>query len=424
MAAQGNGTNVGEPPRPGMVRTPDGHGWMMPESGAGRRRRERLAARNRGSQSIGDMVPEVPDVHTTDTGITSPGGATTEVGQAQELVDDIGTEAEDTFQSELGSQEDAQDFAADVEADVDATGERIEGAQDDLDAAKADLDAQIDTTLGELSTLAEDATSEFDRLKDEFSTIGMDALARTDARGIAAAGQVMEGRTAAMQAAVQGIQGNINASIAKIQSDPNLTQAQKASMVAQVKLAGASSMAPAIGETILGFNTLAADVAVSFGGFANDIEGGIVSEMGAFGRAEADVFARATVASREITSQLLGIQANSDTAFATATATLEGIRSQAEMSGNQLLLDNLPNLDDPVLNITNASSAAVILGQDISTRQYERESIGFQQFLTLEILKSNVGTPWSRIADSFLSGGPMGALFQGFSELTNPQPKF
>ena len=151
------------------------------------------------------QLPTVPDIGTTDTGVVGPGGATTETGQAQETIDAIEAEATADFAADVGQQEEGKALAAGVEGDISATGERIEGIQTDLETAKADLDAEIDTTKENLSTLAQDATSEFDRLKSEFRDVGAQALDTIDSLRIDAAGQVMEGRATVMQAAVQGM---------------------------------------------------------------------------------------------------------------------------------------------------------------------------------------------------------------------------
>lgn len=395
------------------------------------------AARQRARQEeqetpLGDQLPEVPSVTETPTGITSPGGATTEAGQAQEVVDAISEQSKAEFESAKGAKEEAVGLQEDIGSQVDETGRRIGELQGELGTAQEDLNADLDAAREGLAGMREEVSTEFDRLKTEFGEVSSAAFDRLNIKEAEAAAQVMKGRGAAMEAAVQGVQGNVNSQVARIMSDPNLTNSQKQSMVSQVKLAGAGSMASAVGQTILGFNELAADVATKFGEFTAQIESQIVSEQGAFGRAQGEAFTTATIASQEITGQLLGIQATSDAAYATAQGTLEGIRSQAEMGGNQLLLDNLPNLTEPVLNVTDAASAAMLLGNDLVTRQFERDSIKFQQGLTMRYLRSMVGTPQSRVADAFFGGlaegGPAGGIVGGgvqlLEEIFNPSPMF
>jgi len=403
--------------------------------GGGRRGR-------RGEETpLADALPKVPSVTETPTGISGPGatpeqvkaGGQTEAELGQGVVEAISTQSEAQFASDVGAQKTAEDFAGDVEGQVSDAGERIEGIQGDLTTDKADLDTELDTVRQDLKDVPQQVSTEFDRLKKELGTVGTAALAKIDTKESAAASQVMEGRSAAMQAAVQGIQGNINTAVAKIQSDPNLTSAQKQSMISQTRLAGASSIAPAIGANILEFNKLAADVATKFGSFTAQIETQLVSEEGAFGRAAGDAFNQATIASQEITGQLLGIQATSDAAHANAQSTLEGIRGQMEMTGNQLLLDNLPNLSEPVLNITDAASAAAIIGNDLLTRAFGRESTVFEQKLTMMFLQSNIGTPGSRVAEATFeglasggrAGGGIGLITGLTKEIFGPdQPTF
>ena len=403
-----------------------------------RNRRQQGSSGDGASNQI--TIPRPPSVMETPTGITTESPETraaddpgmTEVALAQGTVDAIAVQSEADFQAAKGLKDEAVGFQEGVTGQVSDTGERIEGIQGDIATAQTDLDLRIDAALTAVEDIPNQVSTEFDRLRNEFGDISAAALADVDTKATAALGQVMDGRATAMQAAVQGIQGNINTAVSKIQSDPNLTQAQKASMIAQTRLAGASSIAPAIGANILAFNQLAADVATKFGSFTTQVQTQIVSEEGAFGRAGGTAFAQATVASQEITGQLLSTQATSNAAYANSQATLEGIRSQAEMSGNQLLLDNMPNLEEPVLNGIDTASAAMTLGTDLITRDFERVSIRTEQDITVALLQYQIGTPGSRIWDSVRSGfetggfrgAAMGAIGGFLSERNNPAPTF
>ncbi len=396
---------------------------------------QNIMGRGRGGQAGGrirDQLPEVPSITETPTGITGPGGGQTEAELGQDVVNAVSEQAQAEFESAGEVQRSAEDFAGDIRDQVAGTGERVEDVQGDLVASQQDLGREIDRTLENLEEIPGQVVTEFDRLREELGGRASAAFDRIDSERSEALGQVMEGRSSAMQAAVQGIQGNVNTQVSQIMANPNLSNAQKQSMVSQVRLAGASAIAPAIGQTVLGFNQLSADIATSFGTIVGALEGQIVGEFGAFGRAAGQAFADATVASQDITTQLLGVQANSDVAYAGAQAALEGIRSQAEMTGNQLLLDNLPNTAEPVLNVTDAASAAMLIGTDLSTRQFQRESTVFGQRLMMELMQSSVGTTASRIMEAvfggWAQGGPAGAVMglatQGANEVLNPYPTF
>lgn len=397
-------------------------------------------------------IPKPPSVFETPTGITTEdpgttrqpsegftgelqrgtpgapslqaGGGMTEAQLAQGLVDATKEQSQAEFEADKKLQEEAIGLQEGIAGQVSATGERIEGVQGDLEEDKKILDARIGAALEAVEQIPQQVTTEFERLREEFGTVSSAALADIDTKAATAMDQVMDGRATAMQAAVQGIQGNINSTVAQIQANPNLTAGQKTSMIAQTRLAGASAIAPAIGANILEFNTLAANVATAFGGFTANLQTQIISEEGAFGRAGAQAFADATIASQNITGQLLGTQATSDAAFANSQATLEGVRTQMEMSGNQLLLNNLPNLGEPVLNLIDTASTATILGTDIITRDFERESIGTQMEITMELLKMQVGTPVSRVVDAFISGDIIGGIAQIGEEIFSPPPSF
>ncbi len=437
-----------------------------------------------GGTPLGELAPDVPDVFTTDTGISNSqaptqsggnptagsstmaelfpddpeglaafkasltpeqlanreatdrdieiarGGGLTEVEGSQGLVDATGTQSEADFQSQRGTQKEAETISDSIREGIAGTDERVSDIQDELSASKADLDGRIDAALTAVEAIPGQVQTEFEKLKAKFDTSSQAALGDIDDKAEAAMGDVMTGRSEAMQAAVVGIQGNINTAVAKIQSDPNLTASQKSSMIAQTRLAGASAIAPAIGANILAFNQLQADVATKFGGFTTQLQTQIVSETGAFGRASAQAFAEATVASKNITNNLLSTQANSDSSYISSQGVLEGMRLQANLGGNQLMMTNLPNTADPVLNVIDAASATMITGTDIITRNFERLSLAAQKIIDLALIRFDVGTSQSRIANAFLAGDDfkesvLGAALQfGAESGGNPPPIF
>lgn len=366
---------------------------------------------NSPTSNLLDSIPEVP-TSTTPTGLTGPNGEPlSTVDLAGGVVDATRSQADATFQSELGAQENAQGLDTTIR---EGTAETVSLADEALTTSgvdKANTDAAIATALDTVSNLAAEATSEFDRLRTEFGGVVSGALADVDAKADAALANVMDGRSAAMQAAVQGIHGNINTAIAKIQSDPNLTNAQKQSMIAQTRLQGASALAPAIGANILEFNKLAASVATSFGGFTAQLQGIAVGEFGALGREEGRAFADATVASQQITSTLLGIKATSDAAFANATSTLLATRSAAQNTGNELLLNNMPNLNDPVLNEIDPAATSMILGTDILRMDRDAMLTDFSMQVTGALIREQIGTPADKLWEAFTDVADIASSF-------------
>jgi hypothetical protein len=228
-----------------------------------------------------------------------------------------------------------------------------------------------------------------------------------------------------MQAAVQGIQGNVNTQVAQIMANPNLTQSQKQSMVAQTRLAGASSIAPAIGQTILGFNQLSADIATKFGAITGQIESTVIGAKAELTGLQGQAFSNAQIAVGQISSQLLDIDASASASYATSQSQLLATRSHATMTGNDILLNTLPEQSTPYLDLTGASVAAYTIGSDIMKSQFAMALQEFGMDVTIAMLRSQQGNPVTNILEGivggFAAGGPVGAIFGGLGGLAGSQ---
>lgn len=372
-----------------------------------------LLGKNR--PKMGENIPETPNLQEDPTGIAGPGAdepqSVAELGQAN--VDAHLQEAEDRLAAEEADKdladETTDEFRSDKEDIVGEVGE----AREDLAETEADFEDDLQETSDNLQDIPEEVTREFDRIRDEFGEAGEASFDRVDSKYEDASAEATRGRTAAMQAAVQGIQGNVNTQVAQIMSNPNLTQSQKQSMVSQVRMAGASSLAPAIGATILQFNELSAGIAMKFGEITGNLEANILSGEAQLGGIAGQAFAQARVATGQMANTLLEISANASVAFANTDAQLLGVRTQATMSGNQLLLNMIPEQSTPYFDPTGASQLAFDTGINLMMDQFKLDMGTAGMDLLIASLESSRGNPLSNMLlgaiEGFAQGGRGGA---------------
>ncbi len=416
-------------------------------------RDRRAADRANPTAPLGDSLPEAPDLGTSPTGVSTSGtrealeaerlelrgirnktpeqlerarevnGRLNEVGDPEATVEELGQGAvsaqEDAeqgeFAAQLEDQEKADDLAGDIATQRDETTEEIDKTRGELEEDKARIEGDIQIAKDNLEGLPQKISSEFESLRAEFDTKLDASFERVEGQREEALGQVMQGRSEAMEAAVQGTQGAINTQVAQIQSDPNLSAGQKRSMIAQVKLAGASSLGATVGQSVLGFNQLAAQTAVSFGQITGQLEATGLTTAGQLIGAQGNAFAQAQVAVGEMTNQLLQIDANSSIAFASSQTQLLATRAQAQMGSNDLLLRTLPEQSTPYLDLTGSSMAAYAIGSDIMKSQFIMDLQSFGAAIQVAMLQSMEGSPLQNLFEGamagFQAGGATGAIF-------------
>ncbi len=360
---------------------------------------------NPGGERFGGDIPEAPNLSEDPTGITGPGA------EEPQTVEDLGQgvvgSAEDAERERLAAagadKVEADKLAEGVQGDVDAAIEDADAIGDTIEADRLRFEADLADTRGLVDAIPKEVTDEFTRLRDEFGVAADASFDRIDSQREEALADVMQGRSTAMQAAVQGIQGSINSSIAQIQANPNLSQSQKQSMVAQVKLAGASSLAPAIGANILEFNKLSADVATKFGAITGALEGIALQGTGELIGLQGQAFTNAQIAVGQMTTQLLEIDATASIGFTNSQSQLLAARSHAVMTGNDILLRLMPEQETPSLDLTNAAIAAYEIGRDNMFSQWEID-MGTEGFrLQREVVESMVGNPVQNMLFDFLN---------------------
>lgn len=355
------------------------------------------------------------------TGITGPGGGTTMAGTGQDVVSTEEQRARDQLAGEEEDKARADDLATSVQGDIDDIKESIDDALAAGDEERARFLTELRDTKEEVQGIPTEITNEFERLRAEFGAEADASFDRIDTQREEALADAEQGRSAAMQAAVQGIQGNVNTQVAQIMANPNLTQAQKQSMVAQTRLAGASSLAPAIGANILAFNQLSADIATKFGTITGNLESTIISAKGELVGLQGTAFSNAQIAVGQISAQLLDIDASASASYATSQSQLLATRSHAVMTGNDTLLRVLPEQSTPYLDLTGAAVAAYTIGSDIIKTNLSMALQESSWEATLAMVKSQIGNPISNLIEGlvggFAMGGPTGAVFGGLGGL-------
>lgn len=375
-----------------------------------RQNRQQQQARADGTAepTLGEQIPQAPDIQ-GDANTPAPG----ESGQA--LTEEQRATEERRLAAEQEDQARANELAGDVRQSRDETTAAIDEQRAQLGEDQARLQENIQQQGEQLQQIPDTINSEFERLRQEFDTQASTAFDRVDSQREAALGQVMQGQSLAMQSAVQGIQGNVNNQVAQIMANPNLSDAQKQSMVAQVRLNGASALAPAVGQTVLQFNQLAADTATKFGAITGQIQTQVLSEQGRLVGMQGEAFANAQIQVGQMTNQLLEIDANTSVAFANAQGQLLNMRTQAEMMSNDVLLRLLPEQSTPYADFTGSAATQYQVSNDIIKGQFAMDLQSYGMQLQLAMLQSMQGNPMANLfmgaMQGFAMGGMPGALF-------------
>ena len=365
------------------------------------RREARQAARQAKQEEFDETftVPDVPD-STSQTGIQVPGGEAVEGGATtRELGQNVpDTMREDEDRRVAAAEKDvaqADELAEDVRADADETIGKIDEQTMSLEEDATRIQESIANQAEALQEIPGEVKAEFEDLRQQLSVEREASFERTDTQRGEALSQVMQGRSSAMQAAVQGIQGNINNQVASIQSNPNLTDSQKAGMIAQIKMSGAGAIAPAIGQTVLGFNQLAADVATKFGAITGQLEGvGLQASAGLMGEQGA-AYAQAQVAVGEMANQLIDIDASSSASFAQSQSQLLATRANAQMTSNDILLRTLPLQNTPFPSYTDSAVAGFEIAFGLQDKDTIRQLQVSSVEMTAWMFKEQIGDPVS-----------------------------
>jgi hypothetical protein len=339
---------------------------------------------------------EIPDV-VGDSNLPAQGEA------GEEAVDEARATEDASDAADIENKERADELAAGIEEDKDATSERFDEAGEGLEEDRARIQEDIDKQTENIQSIPGDVDARFDELRSEFDANAAGAFDRLDSEKSEVLGGIMEGQAQVMQAAVQNTQGNVNTQVAKIMSDPNLSDSQKRSMVAQVRMSGSSALGGIVGTTQLQFNELRANTATKFAEIGGQIQNQILNTQGQLIGMQGQAFAQTQIAVGQMTNTLLEIDANSSAAFANSQAQLLAARSSAEMAGNQLLLDVLPLQDTPFPDHSQSALLQYQIAGDVAMRQFALTLQGMSVEMQDALLASMEGTGLSQLFELALS---------------------
>lgn len=208
-------------------------------------------------------------------------------------------------------------------------------------AAVQDQQQKLEAMPGQVQEVVQTA-------KQDFQTFAQEGLGQVTARADQAIADVAKGQGYALQAATQGIQGNIQAQVNAISSDPNIPPAQKAQLINQVKVQGAMALGPAVGSTILEFNKLQAETAVQMNSQITSAINQATSSYGALSQQGMQVEAGALEAARTIGATLTQMSINDNNQYIQNKTAINAARFQAEMTNNQFQLALLPERERPI----------------------------------------------------------------------------
>jgi hypothetical protein len=317
-------------------------------------------------------------------------------------------ELQDVSQRELEAQQadfrESRELKEDVERGREETVGAIEEVRGGLEERREGFQQRLGTQQEELQEIPQKVQTQFEQLRTQFGSQVSGALGRHEAQRSDAMGQVFRGQSAAMQAAVEGIQGNIRDQVAQIQGNPDIPGPMKSAMIAKVKMQGAMSMAPAIGQTVLQFNKLAADTATNFANVGAQIEATGLRGAAALTGAQGQAFAQAQTAVGQLTNNLLDIEQNAEASFANSQAQLLSTRSMAENASNDIMLRTISEFGTPYADFTNATGARLQFENEIMTKQFAMslQEGGFN--LQVALAKAMEGTPLGNMFQGFLQG--------------------
>jgi len=273
----------------------------------------------------------------------------------QEAVEAVRQAEAGEYQQQRDIQAAAERIGERVETQVGEAGAEIEDIKADLDARQEELDRSVHAAQVGLDLLPQNVRHAFVDSRYYMERVLNQSRSEVEGAREAALADVYTGQAQAMQAAVQETQGNVNAQIAEINANPNLTQAQKQQMTAQVRMQGSMQLGATVGATQLQFNTLAAYTSTAFGQILGNVETAGIAQRGALAVGGAQAEAQAFGMASQLGAELTNIQATADQAYAAAQSQLTGLRAQIEMTGNQFAMELAPAQATPFINHTDSA---------------------------------------------------------------------
>jgi hypothetical protein len=370
-----------------------------------------LGRRGQDREPLSEQIPDAPRVGE----ILRPPG--------EELI----SEQRAAEEAQLSAQQADQARAMGVRQTIEDQQRRLTG---DIEAQRTELSEQqeafqagVQEQQERLEEIPAAVQQEFTNLRKEFDVQAGDAFERVEGQRAEALAEVHQGQSAAMQAAVQGIQGTINQQVSQINANPDLTDAQRTSMIAQVRMQGAMSLAPAVGQTVHQFTETAANVHTQFGAITGQIQTQVLAGQVQLLEASGNAFAQAQNSVGQMTNQLLDIEANANNSYANSQNQLLATRSMAENASNDLMLRLLPEMSTPYADFTGSAATRFQFEHDIMMEQFQMQLQQAGMNIHVAMLQSMQGNPLSNMLQGALGGmaqfgGMGGALMGGLGGLS------
>ncbi len=341
----------------------------------------------------------------------------------QEVVDASEDEARGEFAAETQDFEQGQEFIGEVREGIQTNVTAIDERLAQQEGTEADVMARLRGAHEQIQAIPGKVEEKFGELSDRLATLSESAFDRLDSQEAVAIGEIQAGKNAALSAAVNGIQGNINQAIAQIQADPNMTSAQKASMISRTRMSGASALAPAVGAHILEFNTLTATTRSNFASVGASVQNTMLGLQGGLLQAEGNAFAAAQTAVGKLTTELLATEANTAINFANSQTQLLTARSVAINSGHQLMGQMLSEFRTPHLDLTGTMallySGFLTIANDTAAQNAALAEFDINTAIAIEGQGTHPDNVWAAAADAAANQGLEAGAFvlvQGLAE--------
>jgi hypothetical protein len=319
-------------------------------------------------------------------------------------------EARDTQAAQRGTQQRAENLSDQAQEFTEQERDRRDRTQQQIGQTTLRADRQLETQLASAGRLPAETAASLQRITDDFNQQVAGATGEVKDWATSALADTLAGQGAAMTAATQGMQSQINSQVAAIQSNPDIPASQKQQMINQTRMQGAMAIMPAVGQTILGFQKLRADINTQTIGTLGSIMSAATSARGGLAATSANVMGAAHSAAKELGVKITEDRIASRQWAVAARQTNDAARMAAEQFNQTAQLALLPARQDPVLYTTPVFLTDLALQMDALTRTTQAEIANFGLDVVQQMAAvSGASEARNMILEGFFQGGPRGA---------------
>jgi len=291
----------------------------------------------------------------------------------EQTIEELERTEEARFQAAREDQQRADLLGETIRQDTDEAVSEVDEERDRLLQSQEELNQRIDENEARIDQIGENVDNQFQQAQEQFRTASQAALSNVREDRDDALKDVYRGQNAAAEAAVAGVHGQVRSAMARIDSNQNLSPAQKEQMKAQVSMNGALNLNAAVGQNMLQFNTLAANTATQFGQILGGLESVTLQGEAGLGQARAQASLEAQTAAAELGNELVGIRANADQAYSAQQGNLLMLRTQAQLTGNELAVNLLPAQASPYIDYSGSALTNLDTLSGLLTKQFSGE---------------------------------------------------